>query len=53
LSFLHGSPPKVVWLSVGNAGTDAIAELLERHRDDVEAFSATPDESLLVLNLAG
>ena len=24
LSFLHGAPPKVVWLSVGNAGTDAI-----------------------------
>ncbi len=21
LSFLHGGPPKVVWLSVGNAGT--------------------------------
>ena len=24
LSFLHGAPPKVIWLSVGNAGTEAI-----------------------------
>ena len=24
MSFLHGAPPKIVWLSLGNAGTDAI-----------------------------
>ena len=24
LSFVHGAPPKVIWLSVGNAGTEAI-----------------------------
>ncbi|MBI5378661.1 MAG: DUF5615 family PIN-like protein [Nitrospirae bacterium] len=24
LSFLHGAPPKVIWLSVGNAGTETI-----------------------------
>lgn len=53
LSVLHGPPPKVVWLSVGNVGTDAIAELLERHRGDVEAFNAAPEESLLVIDLAG
>ena len=29
LSVLYGPPPKVVWLSVGNVGTDAIAELLD------------------------
>lgn len=28
LSFLHGAPPKVVWLVVGNAGTEPIAQLL-------------------------
>ena len=22
MSFLHGAPPKVIWLSVGNAGTN-------------------------------
>lgn len=25
LSFLYGPPPKVIWLSVGNAGTDIIS----------------------------
>ncbi|MGQ0595384.1 MAG: DUF5615 family PIN-like protein [Gammaproteobacteria bacterium] len=29
MSFVKGPPPKVIWLSVGNAGTDAIARLLE------------------------
>jgi predicted nuclease of predicted toxin-antitoxin system len=27
-SFLDGAPPKVIWLSVGNAGTHTIADLL-------------------------
>jgi len=53
LSVLYGPPPKVVWLSVGNVGTAAIADLLERHRADVEAFNAAPEESLFVLDLAG
>ena len=30
-SFLYGSPPKIVWLSVGNADTVTIAELLRRN----------------------
>lgn len=50
-SFLHGCPPKVVWLSVGNAGTDAIATLLERRRTDLETFDASVEESLLVVEL--
>jgi predicted nuclease of predicted toxin-antitoxin system len=49
LSFLHGAPPKVVWLSVGNATTDAIASLLEHRREDIEAFDASSEESLLVV----
>jgi predicted nuclease of predicted toxin-antitoxin system len=28
LAFIHGSPPKVIWLRVGNASTDDIEELL-------------------------
>jgi len=51
LSFLHGAPPKVIWLSVGNAGTDAIAELLDRHRADLARLDASADESLLVIEL--
>ena len=51
LSFLRGAPPKVVWLSVGNAGTAVIASLLDRHRADLARFAASGDESLLVIEL--
>jgi predicted nuclease of predicted toxin-antitoxin system len=51
LSFLYGSPPKIVWLSVGNAGTDAIAGLLERSSSRIEQFADSPEDSLLVLTL--
>ena len=53
LSFLKGPPPKVIWLSVGNAGTDAIAALLQRSLPTIEAFEASPEEGLLVLEWFG
>lgn len=49
LSFLHGSPPKVIWLSVGNADTKAIAELLVQRRSAIETFIASSEESLFIL----
>ena len=51
LSFLHGAPPKVLWLSVGNAETDVIAQLLERSRERIASFATDPEDSLLVLGL--
>jgi predicted nuclease of predicted toxin-antitoxin system len=39
LSVVRGQPPKVIWLDVGNAGTDAIADLLTVEHPHVEAFS--------------
>lgn len=51
LSFLKGPPPKVVWLSVGNAGTDEISDLLLGSRDRIAAFLESPEEGLLVLEL--
>lgn len=51
LSFLKGHPPKVIWLSVGNSGTDAIAQLLVDNWERVQAFESDPGESLLVLEL--
>jgi predicted nuclease of predicted toxin-antitoxin system len=52
LSFLKGPPPKVVWLSVGNAGTDLIGELLERSHERIAAFLENLEEGLLVLELS-
>ena len=50
-SFLEGAPPKVIWLSVENAGTVAIAGLLRREHAGILAFEADPESSLLVLVL--
>jgi len=52
LSFLHGAPPKVLRLEVGNAGTDAIATLLVQGRSGIAAFGNASEDSLLILRLA-
>ncbi len=49
LAFLHGPPPKAVWLRMGNASTLHIFNLLRDHHGDVDRFAATDDEALLVL----
>jgi len=52
LSFLHGAPPKVIWLSVGNATTDPILRILNDKRPAIEAFESDSVESLLILELS-
>ncbi|MGD0676511.1 MAG: DUF5615 family PIN-like protein [Polyangiaceae bacterium] len=49
LSFLYGSPPKVVWLRVGNQSTAQIDAILRAHVRDLEAFDADPVASMLVV----
>ncbi|MFN8637389.1 MAG: DUF5615 family PIN-like protein [Chloroflexota bacterium] len=50
-SFVDGAPPKVIWLDVGNAGTSAIAYLLQRELTRVLAFDADAETALLMLSL--
>jgi predicted nuclease of predicted toxin-antitoxin system len=50
-SFVYGAPPKVIWLSVGNAGTFAVRQLIMAEVAHIEAFVADSEESLLVLDL--
>ena len=50
LSFFRGQPPKVVWLLVGNAGTDLVADLLLRSRDAVAIFVDRTEDALLTLS---
>jgi predicted nuclease of predicted toxin-antitoxin system len=50
-SFVEGSPPKVIWLDVGNAGTREIELLLRRERQRIEQFVQAPDVSLLILSI--
>ena len=49
LAFLHGPPPKVVWLRVGNASTATVLQILLDHIQVAEAFGLSEDEALLVL----
>lgn len=48
-AFLLGPPPKVVWLSVGNAGTDAIVALVRARAENLKRFEANAEEALLVI----
>lgn len=50
-AFLYGPPPKVLWLAVGNAGTDAIARLISRRAAEIRTFDEDPEQSLLPLEL--
>ena len=38
LAFLHGPPPKAIWVRAGNVSTDAVLALLLEHRDLIEEF---------------
>jgi predicted nuclease of predicted toxin-antitoxin system len=49
LSFLRGAPPKVIWLSVGNATTETILRILSSRRSLIEAFVRDAVETLLIL----
>lgn len=50
-SYVEGAPPKIIWLDVGNAGTDDIASLLKRERSKVIHFGTQTETSLLILSL--
>ncbi len=52
LSFVHGAPPKVIWLAVGNAETEAILHFLRSQRVAIQTFEIDTEASLLVLTLA-
>jgi len=48
-SFLFGSPPKVIWLSVGNGGTKIIKEVLLANVHKIRSFVVSDSEGLLIL----
>jgi predicted nuclease of predicted toxin-antitoxin system len=49
-SYVEGAPPKIVWLDVGNAGTEPIATLLHRDREHLQHFATSDETSLLILS---
>jgi len=48
-SFLAGSPPKVVWLRLGNCTTQDIEDTLRHNRRALTDFDAQEDGAFLVI----
>jgi predicted nuclease of predicted toxin-antitoxin system len=48
-SFLHGHPPKVIWIGLGNCSTKMIEDLLRRWITEVAEFLADGVKAFLVL----
>jgi predicted nuclease of predicted toxin-antitoxin system len=49
LSVLRGTPPKVVWLRVGNCATADLAALLRDHAREIQEFEAQTEVTFLEL----
>ena len=49
LSVLHGFPPKVVWIRLGNCSTADVARLLRFRLEQVVAFVAHEEAAFIAL----
>lgn len=49
LSFLRGSPPKVIGVNTGNCSTTLVSQLLRSRFGQIERFEADPTASFLPL----
>lgn len=50
LAVLRGSPPKLIWLQLGNCQTSQVETVFLDHIDDILAFESDPSFSILVLS---
>ena len=49
MSRARGSPPKVVWLRLGNCSVRHIERVLRTHADDLMAFNADAVSAILII----
>ena len=49
-SLFYGSPPKFIWLRIGNCTRADLVALLANHEQAIQALDADPFESILVLS---
>lgn len=49
MSVLHGPPPKVVWIRLGNCTTQQVAQLLRDFAEVIRAFVEQEDAAFLSL----
>lgn len=50
LSMIYGSPPKVIWIRLGNCSTSQVERLIRRRFDDIKSFYQDESLSLIALN---
>ena len=50
MSFLYGTPPKVVWLRCGNCSTAELEQVIRGHADEIQLFMQSSESALLVIN---
>ena len=48
-SAVHGHPPKVIWLRLGNCSTRTVENSLRNHYSDIKRFVNDPNRGLFVL----
>jgi predicted nuclease of predicted toxin-antitoxin system len=48
-SLLYGSPPKFIWLRVGNCTVRSVEQLLRKHSASIHTFGRDPEKSHLML----
>jgi predicted nuclease of predicted toxin-antitoxin system len=49
-SLVHGHPPKVIWIRLGNCSTARIVRLLRDHVDTIRTFENDPEAAFLSLS---
>jgi len=49
LSFLHGAPPKAIWLRHGNASTEALESIMRQSAERIGGFLKDREAALLIL----
>ena len=50
MSIMRGAPPKVVWLRVGNSGTNIVAGIVRANSAKISDFLAHRAEALLIID---
>jgi predicted nuclease of predicted toxin-antitoxin system len=53
LSAMRGSPPKVIWLRIGNCTSGQILAMLLLHEEAIQAFLGNPQLHVLSLSSHG
>jgi predicted nuclease of predicted toxin-antitoxin system len=49
-SLLQGSPPKLIWLRIGNCSRRQLLNLIRAHEQDIRAFEGHLEETILILS---